>query len=242
MNTATKRTLVAGAALAAAGLFGSLPYHGAVQAQGVPIQHHDVALVDTTSPLVGYELALDDSLYGGLFNNTTGVLPELYNNAVTALGATEADAILGTTVAGGADGIFDNAAQSFSAGAFLDTWAAEDELNQMLGVTATASETAILGDITADPGLGITAAELPTVGSAGFDAALMSLATTDFTNATADFTSYLESLPTALGDIGGLGSLLGDLGLGSLGDGVSGAGGDLSALLASLIGDLGSFL
>ena len=48
MRSATKRTLVVGAALTAAALFGSLPYHGSSQAQGLPAQHHEVALVDAT--------------------------------------------------------------------------------------------------------------------------------------------------------------------------------------------------
>jgi len=48
MQTATKRILIAGASLTAAALFGSLPYHGSSQAQGLPTQHHDVALVDAT--------------------------------------------------------------------------------------------------------------------------------------------------------------------------------------------------
>jgi len=38
----------AGAGLTAAALFGSLPYQGPWQAQGLPTQHHDVALVDAT--------------------------------------------------------------------------------------------------------------------------------------------------------------------------------------------------
>ena len=45
MRSATKRILIAGAGLTAAALFGSLDYHGSSQAQGVPTQHHDVALV-----------------------------------------------------------------------------------------------------------------------------------------------------------------------------------------------------
>ena len=50
MRTTTKRTIIAAAALAAAGLFGSLPYDGSPLAQqGVPVQHRDVALVDVTS-------------------------------------------------------------------------------------------------------------------------------------------------------------------------------------------------
>jgi hypothetical protein len=48
MRSATKRILIAGAGLTAAALFGSLPYHGSPQAQGLPTQHHDVALVDAT--------------------------------------------------------------------------------------------------------------------------------------------------------------------------------------------------
>jgi hypothetical protein len=48
MRSATKRILIAGAGLTAAALFGSLPYHGSSQAQGLPTQHHDVALVDAT--------------------------------------------------------------------------------------------------------------------------------------------------------------------------------------------------
>ena len=48
MRSATKRILIAGAGLTAAALFGSLPYHGSSQAQGLPTQHHDVALVDAS--------------------------------------------------------------------------------------------------------------------------------------------------------------------------------------------------
>ena len=48
MRSATKRILIAGAGLTAAALFGSLPYHGSSQAQGLPTQHLDVALVDAT--------------------------------------------------------------------------------------------------------------------------------------------------------------------------------------------------
>ncbi len=114
MHVTTKRTLVAAAALTAAGLFGSLPYHGSAQAQGVPNVHHDVALVDVTSPIVTSEIALDDSLYSGLYGSTTGLYAELYDKTVSALGATTADTLLGTTAIGGADGIFDGAANSFS--------------------------------------------------------------------------------------------------------------------------------
>ncbi len=237
MNAKTKRTVIAAAALGAAGLFGSLQFDGAsVAQQGVPIQHHDVALVDTASPLdsiISSETALDDSLYNGLYNSSTGLYAELYNGAVTALGATSADALLGTTAAAGADGIFDGAANSFSSGVFLDTWAAEDELNQLLGISATASETAILADIGTDP-VALAGDTLPTAGATGFDTALMTIATADFTASTTEFTTYLDSLPAAIGDLGGLSTLLGDLGLGSLGS----LGTELTTLLNGLLGSL----
>ena len=63
MQTATRRTLIAAAALAAAGLFGSLPYHGSTQAQGIPTVHHDVALVDLGDTLLGGETSFDTTLY-----------------------------------------------------------------------------------------------------------------------------------------------------------------------------------
>jgi hypothetical protein len=44
MRSATKRILIAGAGLTAAALFGSLPYQGPWQAQGLPTQHHDVGV------------------------------------------------------------------------------------------------------------------------------------------------------------------------------------------------------
>jgi hypothetical protein len=50
MNVATKRTIIAAAALAAAGLFGSLPYDGTPEAQqGAPTVHGGVVLVDVST-------------------------------------------------------------------------------------------------------------------------------------------------------------------------------------------------
>ena len=57
MHSATKRTLIAGAGLAAAALFGSLPYQGPSQAQGLSTQHHDAGA--TSQAVI---LADDDSL------------------------------------------------------------------------------------------------------------------------------------------------------------------------------------
>jgi hypothetical protein len=225
MNARTRRTVIAAAALAAAGLFGSLPFDGSSVAQhGVPVEHHDVALVDSISDTaIGSETAIDNFLYAGVFGPTGGE-SELFNAAVTLLGGSTADALLGTTALAGADGIFDGAASNFSSGLFLDTWAAENELNQLLGVSATTSETAILADIANDPISLAVGDVLPTAGAPSFDADLMSFANADFSAGATEFTTYLDSLPTLVGDLGGLGSL-GSLGteLTSLWDGLLGS-------------------
>lgn len=50
MNVATKRTIIATAALAAAGLFGSPPYDRTPEAQrGAPTAHGGVVLVDVST-------------------------------------------------------------------------------------------------------------------------------------------------------------------------------------------------
>ena len=249
MNPGTRRTVIAAAALAAAGLFGSLPWDGSSLAQqGVPVQHHDIALVDATSDtIIGSETSLDNTLYGDVFG-TSGLEASLYNYVDTSLGggiigATGADFLLGTTT--GADGIFDGAASSFSSGVLLDTWATEDELNQLLGISATTSETAILADINSDP-VSLAGDTLPTAGAAGFDTDLINIADADYAAATTEFANYLSGLGDLsglsglLGDLGGgsLSGLLGDLGLGSLGDGVGSLGTDLTSLLDGLVGFL----
>jgi hypothetical protein len=215
MKVGTKRTVIAGAALVAAGLFGSLPWDGSssLAQQGVPVEHHNVALVDFTSDaIIGSETSVDDVLYSGVLGSES----ELFNGAVTVLGANVADSLLGTTALAGADGIFDGAASNFSSGLFLDTWAAENELNQLLGISATTSETAILADIGHDPISLAIGDVLPTAGAPGFDADLMSFANADFSAGATEFTTYLDSLSPILGDLGGLSGLLGDLDLGSL--------------------------
>jgi hypothetical protein len=45
MRSATKRILIAGAGLTAAALFGSLPYHGPSQAQGLLVDPTHAALL-----------------------------------------------------------------------------------------------------------------------------------------------------------------------------------------------------
>jgi hypothetical protein len=222
MRTVTKRSIIAAAALAAAGLLGSLPFDGSSLAEpGVPTVHRDVALVDTTSDIIGAETTLDDTLYTDAHTGAA----TLYTDAVTAYGVTDADALLGTTALAGGLGLFDGAYASAGSGVFLDTWAAEDELNQLLGIPAATSEADILADIAKDPVLPVGAV-LPTAGAAGFDTDLMNLATTDFTNASSEFTTYLDGL-SGLSDLGG-----------GLGDGLGSLGTDLQSLLDGLLGFL----
>src|SRR5271163_1714887 len=89
MRSATKRTLIVGAGLTAAALFGSLPYHGSSQAQGVPTQHHDVALVDADTTLLTDEGTFDTALFNDVLGSS-GAEATLYNDlsgAITAVGA-----------------------------------------------------------------------------------------------------------------------------------------------------------
>jgi hypothetical protein len=221
MNTATRRAGIATAALAAAGLFGSLPFNGSSLADhGVPTVHRDVALVDTTSDIIGAETTFDDTLYTDV---NTGAAA-LYTDAANAYGAPTADILLGTTAAEGGLGLFDGAFASAGSGVALDTWAAEDELNQLLGIPAATSQADILADILKDPVTLPAGDLLPTAGT-GFDSALMTLAAGDFTNATSEFTTYLDGL-SGLSDLGGLG------------DGLGGLGTDLTNLLDGLLGFL----
>jgi hypothetical protein len=274
MKAATRRTIIAAGALTAAGLFGSLPYHGPTQAMGVPVQHHDVALVDVTdATLLTDEGSLDSLVYQDLSTGATS----LYNAVETATNATDANAILGAgTLPDYFDNLFDGAYNNAGSALLLDTWATEDEFNQLLGISATTSETAILANIAANPVLLPAGDTLPAVGSAGFDSDLINLANADYTTASTDFTNYLEGLTTSLsgidgtdvsagltafytelstlytadaaavttdlntvltdfGDLGGLSSILGDLGSSSTVDGLGG-------ILGTLLTDLGASL
>ena len=83
MNAATKRTIIATAALAAAGLFGSLPYEGSTQAQqGAPTVHRDVALVDITTLLTD-EGTFDTALFNDVLG-PTGAEEQLFTALSTA--------------------------------------------------------------------------------------------------------------------------------------------------------------
>ncbi len=268
MHTATKRTLIAGAALAAASLFGSLPYHGAVQAQGVPTQHHDVALVDLTSLLTD-EGTLDNAFFNDVLG-PTGAEEKLFTALASATSTSEATKLLDATGASPIySGDFNGAESRLFEGVFLNGLVSEDQLNQLFGVSETASQTELLSVFNADfvpipAGADLTAADLAgAVGTSTFDTDLTTIANADYAQAATDFEGYLTALSgdtTALGDLSTLlsdfsssfdglsnlsadfstvlGDLTGGLDLGSLGDGLGG----LDSILATLLTDLGASL
>jgi hypothetical protein len=211
MHSATKRTLIAGAGLTAAALFGSLPYHGPSQAQGVPTQHHDVALVDATSALLGAEDTLDTQFFNDVLG-PTGAEATLYNDLSTLLGASQATTLLDATGASPIfSGEFNGAESRLFEGLYLDTLASEDQLNQALGITPTASETAILADYTSLPEAPLpTGDTLPIPGASGFDTDLTTIANGEYTLAASDFEGFLSNLATDTSGLGSLGTLLTD--------------------------------
>jgi hypothetical protein len=236
MNAATKRTVVAAAGLAAAGLLGSLPYQGSLQAQpGVPTVHRDVALVDADTTLLGDEGTFDTALFNDVLG-PTGAEEVLYSDLSTALGASEATTLLDATGASPIySGDFNGAESRLFEGVYLDTLASEDQLNQALGVSPDASETAILADWTSLPEAPLpTGDTLPTVGASGFDTDLTTIANAEFADATADFEGWLSSLATDTSGLGDLGTVFTDLGS-SFSD-LSNLSGDLSTILGDLTG------
>jgi hypothetical protein len=233
MNAGTKRTVIAAAALAAAGLFGSMPFDGSSVAQsGVPVQHHDVALVDTASDILTFETSLDDQVYASIFGST-GAEASLYNSFVDAFGANNAQILLDTNTAEPVySGVINGAVSRFSDSLLYDTWAGESEINALLGVDPSVSDAAILADINADFVPLPTGFDLPDAGDPNFAADLMAIANADLTTGYNDLLGYFADVSANLGnldlsDLGGLSGLLGDL-----------SGGDLSGLLSGLLGDL----
>jgi hypothetical protein len=237
MNVGTRRTVFAAAALAAAGLYGSLPYHESAQGQGVPTVHRDVALVD----IVSDETAFDDLLYTDLTSLESGLygaVDTAYGGGAT--GATDAAELLGASTALPYDGLFDNGANYAGSGLFLDAWATEDELNQALGISAATSQAEILADIGKDP-VYLSGDTLPTAGSADFDSDLTTIANADFGTASTDFTNYVDSLSN-LGSLDtgtGLTAVLTELDTAYTAD-IGGLTTDLNTVYTDILGDLGS--
>jgi hypothetical protein len=212
MHSATKRTLIAGAGLAAAALFGSLPYHGPSQAQGVPTQHHDVALVDITdTTLLTDEGTFDTALFNDVLG-PTGAEEQLF----TALG-TNAATLLDTNTASPAfSGDFNGSESRLFEGLFLNGLVGEDQVNQSLGATPLESETELLNVFNTDfvpipASADLTATDLAgAVGTSAFDTDLTSIANADFTVAAGDFEGFLTNLTTDSSGLADLGTLLTD--------------------------------
>jgi hypothetical protein len=218
MHLATKRTLIAGAGLAAAALFGSLPYHGSSQAQGVPVQHHDVALVDVTdATLLGDEGTLDTALFNDVLG-PTGAEEQLFTALATATSTSEATTLLDATGAVPIySGDFNGAESRGFEALFLGGLATEDQVNQALGISATDSQTALLGVFNADfvpipASTDLTAADLAAaVGTSTFDTDLSTIANADYALAASDLEGYLTSLAGDTSSLGDLSTLLTDL-------------------------------
>lgn len=229
MNAATKRTIIATAALAAAGLFGSLPYEGSTQAQqGAPTVHRDVALVDILTDESAFDTALFNDVLG-----PTGAEEQLF----TALGPNAATLLDTNTASPAFSGDFNGAESRLFEGLYLDTLASEDQLNQLLGVTPGASEAAILADYTSLPEAPLPTGDvLPVVGASGFDSDLTTIANGEFTLAFSDFEGFLANLATDTTGLSDVSTLLTDLSS-SFGD-LSNLSTDLSPILADLTGGL----
>jgi hypothetical protein len=215
MHAATTRSIITAAGLAAIGLI-AWPQQATPQ-RGVPAVHRDVALVDEDTTILGDETAYDTKLFDSVLG-PTGAEEKLFD----ALG-TNAPTLLDTFGASpDYSGDFNGTESRLFEGVFIDTLVTEDKVNQLLGISPDTSETAILADLTTNPGPPLPDGDtLPVVGASDFDTDLQTIATGDFSIASSDFAGYLEYLST-LGSLGDLGSL----------------GGDLSSLLGDLTGGL----
>jgi hypothetical protein len=210
MHIATKRMIIAGAALAAAVLFGSLPYQGDPQAhQGAPTVHRDVTLVDDTVVL-GQEIDADN-LYWDENLGTNGIEEKIFNdlggNSPFPSTQAFAQAVLDTNSAQPPySGDFNGVETRVTEGLFVENIYAQDELNQLLGLETVggADQSAFATDI-----LNTDFVPLPSSLPAGFeltpgpdfDAELLTLADAEFASASSDFAGYLSELATNLGSL-----------------------------------------
>lgn len=238
MNTATKRTMIATAALAAAGLFGSLPFDGThVAQQGAPTVHRDVALVDDFTALLTDEGTLDTAFYNDVLG-PTGAEEQLFTTLATTTSTSEATTLLDATGASPIySGDFDGAESRLFEGLFLNTLVGEDQINQSLGATATESETALLADFTTTggppipSGADVTLADLTgAVGTSSFDTDLTSIANADYSLGEGDFAGYLTSLSGDTSSLSDLSTVFTDL------------SSSFSDLSTNLTGDVGTVL
>lgn len=244
MKAVSRHILIAAGALTAAGLFGSLPYNGSIQAQGVPVQHHDVALVDVTdATLLLDEGTLDNAFFNDVLG-PTGAEATLYNELATAFGASQATTLLDAT---GAEPIYSGAfngaeSRAFEA-LFLDGLVAEDQVNQLVGVTSSASQAELLAVFNADfvpipAGTDLTAADLAAaVGTSALDTDLTTIANADYALAASDFEGYLVALSSDPSSLGDLSTLLTDLS-----SSFSGLSTSLSADFTTVLTDVTSLL
>jgi hypothetical protein len=244
MHSATKRTLIAGAGLAAAALFGSLPYHGPSQAQGVPTQHHDVALVDADATLLLDEGTLDNAFWNDVLG-PMGAEEQLFSTLSTSIGAPDATTLLDATGANPVfSGVFNGAESRGFEALFLEGLASEDQVNQALGVTATASQTELLSVFNTDfvpipASADLTAGDLlAAVGTSTFDTDLTTIASADYTVAVGDFEGFLSNLATDTSGLASLGTLLTDFG-GSFGDLSTNLTTDFTAVITDITALLG---
>ena len=234
MQAATTRSIIAAAGLAAIGLV-AWPHQATTPRaqQGVPTVHRDVALVDVLSD----ESTFDTTLFNDVLG-PTGAEEQLFSALATATSTSEATTLLDATGASPIySGDFDGAESRIFEGLYLDTLASEDQLNQLLGVSSTASETAILADWTSLPEAPLPGTDtLPDVGASGFDTDLTSIANDEFTLATGDLEGWLSSLATDTSGLSGLGTVFTDL-TSSFSD-LTNLTPELSAILADLTGGL----
>lgn len=258
MHVATKRSMIAAAAIAAAGLFGSMPYDGAsVAQQGVPTVHQEVALVDSASDAATAAAAVVD--YSPLLNaegainvtlsNATVADNGLFDTLYTTLGNDLSTSLLNTDGAGGiyeAFGgeylnIFNGAATAGFNGFLSNTLAFNAELNNILGVPMADSQAYLLDQFN-DLFVGAVPASLgdPALGDS-FIPDLVAIANNQYTLASNDLIEYTQYLFTNYTDILdsltsiNLGDVLGDLttGLATLTTGLTD---DINDLVAALIG------
>jgi hypothetical protein len=229
MHAGTKRIVIGAAALTAAGLIGSLPYDGSPAAQqAVPTVHRDVALVDILTDETAFDTLLFNDVLG-----PTGAEEQLF----TALGANAATLLDTNTASPAFSGDFNGAESRLFEGLYLDTLASEDQLNQALGITPTASETAILADYTGLPEAPLPTGDvLPVVGATGFDSDLTTIANGEYTLALSDLEGYLASFATNTSGLSDLSTILTDLS--SSFSGLSNLSTDFSTVLADLTGGL----